>query len=84
MKFFGRLDPYRNLGFALDKITEQHTCEDIDECLTDLHQCDKSRVCQNDFGTYNCDRCAIGFSPDNVDGKHTCTDINEVGCQRTL
>ena len=41
---------------------------DIDECVTDIHDCDENAECFNIFGSYNC-TCSNGFTGDG----NTCT-----------
>lgn len=47
---------------------------DIDECLTNTHECSANSECKNTLGSYEC-ICGPGYTGD---GK-VCTDINE--CQ---
>ncbi len=43
-------------------------CEDIDECLTGKHGCDKNSLCVNTLQSYNC-QCKEGFSDDGYSCK---------------
>uniref|UniRef100_A0A6Q2YZC4 Developmental arteries and neural crest EGF-like protein n=1 Tax=Esox lucius TaxID=8010 RepID=A0A6Q2YZC4_ESOLU len=57
------------LGYTL---SEDGTCNDIDECVTDSHQCNPTQVCINTAGGYTCS-CTEGYWL--VGGQ--CQDIDE-------
>ncbi|KAH9491307.1 Complement Clr-like EGF-like [Dermatophagoides farinae] len=55
------------------RLNEAHnTCEDINECIEDLHSCGPQQQCINTPGSYRCE-CPNGF---RLDGQQ-CIDINE-------
>ncbi|CAG9536724.1 unnamed protein product [Cercopithifilaria johnstoni] len=77
-----------NLGFATTSICEcsanyrynsiKHSCEDIDECAENRHNCDPSNsVCVNTDGSYICE-CSSGY--EGAGG--VCVDVNE--CERGI
>ncbi|VBB27108.1 unnamed protein product [Acanthocheilonema viteae] len=77
-----------NLGFVTTSICEcatnyrynsiKHSCEDIDECVENRHNCDPSNsVCINTDGGYICE-CSPGY--EGVGG--VCVDVNE--CERGI
>ena len=39
------------LGYAM----KESICEDVNECRTGTHLCDKNAICDNLVGSYNCD-----------------------------
>ena len=51
---------YLNTNFSLSP--------DIDECVTDIQDCDENAECFNIFGSFNC-TCSNGFTGDG----NTCT-----------
>ena len=59
-----------NSGFDGDGA--QGTCSDIDECSTDVANCQENSICVNSDGSFNCE-CNPGFI--NIDG--VCSDENE-------
>ena len=36
---------------------------DVDECITETHDCDTNALCTNNIGSYNCS-CKSGFKGD--------------------
>lgn len=45
---------------------------DINECITDLHDCTEEERCINTLGGFVCQprvHCPAGFAPDSVTGK---------------
>ncbi|XP_062862107.1 epidermal growth factor-like protein 6 [Trichomycterus rosablanca] len=52
------------------------TCVDIDECVSQKHQCPYNRECVNTFGSYYC-KCQTGYDLKYINGKYDCVDINE-------
>ena len=52
-------------------------CEDNDECLLGLHDCDLNQECHNHPGNYSCS-CRAGY--EKTDGK--CQDINECSLEK--
>lgn len=49
-------------------------CEDIDECMDNLHNCANADECQNIPGGYECD-CAVGYTKHPVTSE--CVDLDE-------
>ena len=47
-------------GFS-DEQDENQICEDIDECVHDVDECDENATCKNSVGSYSC-ACNGGFS----------------------
>lgn len=47
-------------------------CTDIDECSSNLHNCDQNANCFNNIGSFDCN-CQSGYEGDGV----TCHDIDE-------
>uniref|UniRef100_A0A8C8YRS4 Fibulin-2 n=1 Tax=Prolemur simus TaxID=1328070 RepID=A0A8C8YRS4_PROSS len=78
-------------GYAI--MADGVSCEDINECVTDLHTCSRGEHCVNTLGSFHCYKaltCEPGYAPkdgqcEDVDecatGTHTC----QVGfsCQNT-
>jgi hypothetical protein len=58
-------------GFYL---SDQNSCEDIDECDLGTDMCGPHRQCVNDIGGYHCGDCDPGYE---VDGQFNCSEINE-------
>ncbi|XP_030623194.1 fibulin-2 [Chanos chanos] len=61
-------------GFSL--MADGHSCDDIDECLTDTHTCQMNERCVNTFGDFVCETqivCPAGYQLNN----NICEDINE-------
>ena len=56
-----------NTGFDGDGFS----CSDIDECLTDTHNCHINADCFNEIGSFEC-TCQSGYEGDGV----TCHDID--------
>ena len=48
-------------------------CEDLDECLFDIHNCGENSFCVNSNGAFECE-CNPGFE---FDLNGTCIDVNE-------
>ena len=48
-------------------------CEDLDECLFDIHNCGENSFCVNSYGAFECE-CNPGFE---FDSNGTCVDVNE-------
>ena len=48
------------------------TCEDVDECATNSHQCDDNATCSDTHGSYTC-KCNDGWTGTGLD----CEDIDE-------
>ncbi|RWS04605.1 fibulin-7-like protein, partial [Leptotrombidium deliense] len=46
------------IGYYYNKETE--VCEDIDECVTSLHNCEFDRECRNTVGAFVCEECEEG------------------------
>ena len=64
------------------KPIDSNTCNDIDECSSNTHQCNAKQKCENNDGSYSCS-CRTGYDRAS-DG--SCSDINECfsadhGCQ---
>jgi hypothetical protein len=57
-------------GFTGDGVT----CEDIDECSEELHNCDSNATCSNTIGSFECE-CLPG--PGFTGDGETCQDIDE-------
>ncbi|CAH3141588.1 unnamed protein product [Pocillopora meandrina] len=45
---------------------------DMDECKSDISDCDVNANCTNMYGSYKC-KCKAGYTGDG----HSCSDINE-------
>ncbi|XP_031423456.1 fibulin-2 isoform X2 [Clupea harengus] len=61
-------------GFSL--MADGHSCEDVDECLTNTHTCKPSERCVNTVGAFVCERqitCSPGYQLRNG----VCEDIDE-------
>ncbi|RWS16291.1 Nidogen-1-like protein [Dinothrombium tinctorium] len=56
--------------------SEQATCVDIDECLTNKHNCDINADCINVIGRFEC-RCKAGFKGNGYqcEKERTCEDL---------
>ncbi|XP_014840501.1 PREDICTED: fibulin-1 isoform X4 [Poecilia mexicana] len=62
-----------NDGFRLQR--DGVTCEDINECLADRHNCSAEQVCVNTDGSFHCQlSCHPGFT---ITDDIVCKDINE-------
>uniref|UniRef100_A0A3B3RND3 Fibulin 2 n=1 Tax=Paramormyrops kingsleyae TaxID=1676925 RepID=A0A3B3RND3_9TELE len=61
-------------GFSL--MTDGRSCEDVDECGTDMAICPRGDVCVNTAGSYQClpESCQEGFI---LNGNRECVDVNE-------
>ncbi|XP_034382533.1 fibulin-1-like isoform X2 [Cyclopterus lumpus] len=62
-------------GYQLD--IDGVNCEDVNECLTDSHNCVIDQVCINTEGSFHCQRetsCGPGYE---LKDDNTCQDINE-------
>ena len=66
------------------------TSVNVDECILNLHDCDKNADCIDTDGGYNC-KCGNGFTGDGItcydvdectDGSHDCDPYNEL-CTNT-
>ena len=55
---------------------EGATCNDVDECDDETHECDVNSTCQNTLGSYEC-HCNDGWESDSVEFDAVCTDIDE-------
>ncbi|XP_068443230.1 fibulin-1-like [Clinocottus analis] len=67
-------------GYQLKK--DGVNCEDVNECLTDSHNCVLGRVCINTEGSFRCRRktsCGIGYE---LKDDNTCQDIDECALER--
>ncbi|XP_010885442.2 fibulin-1 isoform X1 [Esox lucius] len=56
---------------------DQHTCEDINECLNGSHNCGAGQSCINTEGSYRCQRdtnCGTGYE---LTDANICLDIDE-------
>ncbi|XP_069759628.1 fibulin-1 isoform X2 [Narcine bancroftii] len=65
------------VGYKLND--DQRTCEDINECLLLVHQCQTGERCINSIGSYQCLReisCGTGYE---LTENNQCKDINECG-----
>ena len=52
------------------------TCEDINECLEDMHNCHQNANCINTISSFNC-QCKAGFNGDGVNKcDPTCSNID--------
>uniref|UniRef100_A0A3Q3LPH2 Fibulin 2 n=1 Tax=Labrus bergylta TaxID=56723 RepID=A0A3Q3LPH2_9LABR len=61
-------------GFSL--MMDRHTCEDVDECVTNTHSCRPSEHCVNTVGSFVCElrvTCPAGYQLRNS----VCEDIDE-------
>ncbi|XP_041945780.1 fibulin-2 isoform X2 [Alosa sapidissima] len=61
-------------GFSL--MADGHSCEDVDECITNTHTCKPTERCVNTLGAFVCERhisCSSGYQPRNG----VCEDIDE-------
>ena len=54
----------------LESLIITSVSSDIDECVTNIHDCDENAECFNIFGSYNC-TCSNGFTGDG----NTCTGM---------
>ncbi|XP_030062200.1 fibulin-2 isoform X2 [Microcaecilia unicolor] len=63
-------------GFTL---SSNVSCEDINECVADLHNCQRGEICVNTVGSFNCLK-EITCQPGHERKDDTCVDIDE--CQR--
>merc|ERR1712106_820644 len=63
------IDGYEGDGFD---------CEDVDECVEGLHDCDDNAECGNEAGGYNC-TCDDGFFGDGF----LCGDMDECRDEET-
>ena len=50
-------------GYQCRNTVGSYRCEDINECTTERHQCDRNAYCVNIFGGYNC-VCNAGYEGD--------------------
>ncbi|XP_032314632.1 fibulin-2 isoform X2 [Camelus ferus] len=70
-------------GYAI--MADGVSCEDINECVTDLHMCSRDEHCVNTVGSFRCYKsltCEPGYALQNGE----CTDVDECelgthGCQ---
>nr|XP_020473921.1 fibulin-2-like isoform X2 [Monopterus albus] len=61
-------------GFSL--MTDGHTCEDVNECVTNTHSCQPSEHCVNTVGSFVCEQqvtCPAGYQLRS----NVCEDIDE-------
>uniref|UniRef100_A0A8C2JR53 Fibulin-1 n=1 Tax=Cyprinus carpio TaxID=7962 RepID=A0A8C2JR53_CYPCA len=61
-------------GFSL--MADGHTCEDVNECVTNTHTCQANERCVNTVGGFVCERqilCSSGYQLSNG----VCEDIDE-------
>uniref|UniRef100_A0ABK0L5Z2 Fibulin 2 n=1 Tax=Rattus norvegicus TaxID=10116 RepID=A0ABK0L5Z2_RAT len=61
-------------GYAI--MADGVSCEDINECVTDLHTCTRAEHCVNTPGSFQCYK-ALTCEPGYVLTDGECTDINE-------
>lgn len=62
-------------GYRL--MTDQTSCEDVNECVLGTHNCSRGESCKNNHGSFQCIpiiTCPSGFIPNAFD---KCVDINE-------
>lgn len=62
-------------GYRL--MTDQTSCEDVNECVLGTHNCSRGESCKNNHGSFQCIpiiTCPSGFVPNAFD---KCVDINE-------
>uniref|UniRef100_A0A8D0MDG2 Fibulin-2 n=1 Tax=Sus scrofa TaxID=9823 RepID=A0A8D0MDG2_PIG len=61
-------------GYAI--MADGVSCEDINECVTDMHTCSRSEHCVNTVGSFRCYK-ALTCEPGYMLKDGECTDINE-------
>lgn len=61
-------------GFAI--MADGVSCEDINECVTDLHTCSRGEHCVNTVGSFICYR-ALSCQPGYKVEEGRCTDVDE-------
>ncbi|CAD5125802.1 DgyrCDS14008 [Dimorphilus gyrociliatus] len=66
----GCKDGYRRVNF--NPAANTYSCENIDECVENLHNCTENSTCVDNSGSYSC-VCKPGFEGDPFN----CTDIKE-------
>ncbi|XP_044573669.1 fibulin-1 isoform X5 [Drosophila ananassae] len=72
-------------GFDFDDLQEK--CIDIDECIEQIHECEKSQYCHNTMGSYHClsvkNEDCDDTDLNNCKGNDLCNDENKCNNNKT-